>query len=88
MKKFKDYITEEPMFSSNPRDLFVVVTSNGNVQLRSPSSGGSFCQFGRGNAVAATIQGDTVVVTTKTGRTEIYKLNRVTCSVFGPQSVI
>lgn len=88
MKKFKDYLTEEPMFPTNPQDLFVIVTSNGNVQLRSASSAGSFCQFGQGDAVAAVIQGDKVVVTTKKGRTQIYKLNRNTCSVFGPQSVI
>ena len=80
MKKFKDYMTE------NAGDLFVAV-KNGQVQLRSTKTPGALHTFGR-NVAFAVIQGDSIVVTTKDGVTQIYKLNAAGRSVSGPVSSI
>jgi hypothetical protein len=66
-------------------DFFVTLTRNGQVQLRSSISAGPYCTFGR-EAVQAVVQGDTIVISTKSGRTELYKLNRRGRTVSGPIS--
>lgn len=66
-------------------DFFVVVTRNGQAQLRSSIGAGPYCTFGR-EVVQAVVQGDTIVVSTKSGRTDLYKLNRSGRSVCGPYS--
>lgn len=73
------------MSSKNTPDFFVTITRNGQVQLRSSIGAGPYCTFGR-DAVQAVIQGDTIVISTKSGRTELYKLNRSGRSVCGPYS--
>lgn len=66
-------------------DFFVTLTRNGQVQLRSSVGTGPYCTFGR-EAVQAVVQGDIIVVSTKSGRTELYKLNRSGRTVSGPCS--
>lgn len=66
-------------------DFFVTITRNGQVQLRSSVGAGPYCTFGR-EAIQAVVQGDTIVVSTKSGRTELYTLNRRGRTVSGPYS--
>jgi hypothetical protein len=73
------------MSQKHTPDFYVVVTRNGQVQLRSSIGAGPYCTFGR-EVVQAVVQGDTVVVSTKSGRTDLYKLNRAGRSVCGPYS--
>jgi hypothetical protein len=73
------------MAHNNTPDFFVTLTRNGQVQLRSSIGAGPYCTFGR-EAVQAVVQGDTIVVSTKSGRTELYKLNRSGRTVSGPYS--
>jgi len=60
---------------------------NGKVQLFLPPSGSPQCQFGS-DAVSAIVQGDTVVVQCKNGRTQIWKINPSGRSVSGPVQTI
>lgn len=76
MKKFSEYLAE------NQDTLFVVV-KNGSVQLRSTNSTGAHHTFGR-NIAFAVLQGDSVIATTKSGVTQIYKVNLAAKSVSGP----
>ena len=71
------------MTQKNLPDFFVTITTNGQVQLRSTIGSGPYHTFGR-EAVQAVVQGDTIVVSTKSGRTQLYKLNRAGRSVSGP----
>lgn len=73
------------MTHKNLPDFFVTVNRNGQVQLRSTIGGGPYHTFGR-EAVSAVVQGDTIVVNTKSGRTQLYKLNRAGRTVSGPFS--
>ena len=73
------------MANKNTPDFFATISTNGSVQLRSSAGAGPYCNFGR-EAIYAVVQGDTIVVTTKSGRTELYKLNRAGRSVSGPYS--
>lgn len=62
--------------------LYVTV-KNGQAQLRATNSSGAYHTFGK-NVVMAVLTGDTAVVTTKDGVTQLYKVNLRARTVSGP----
>lgn len=80
MKKFSEFLKEEPM-RQDDENLFVTV-KNGSFQLRSATAG-PYGSYGK-NVVMAVIQGDLVVATLSNGVTQIFKLNRAQRTVVGP----
>jgi len=79
MKSFKSYITE----SDDDSGVFYVKVDNGKVHLCTTKSVGPCSTFGS-EVVNAVIQGDTIVVTTKSGKALTYKINRNSRTVLGP----
>jgi hypothetical protein len=82
MKSFKSYITEEPSMDDDP-GVFYVKVQNGKVHLCTTKSAGPCSTFGS-EAVSAVIQGETIIVTTKSGKALTYKINRNSRTVLGP----
>lgn len=60
-----------------------VVVKNGRVELRRMGAGSPSCTFANG-AIAAVLQGRTVVVTLRGGKVALYTLNPTGTSVSGP----
>lgn len=82
MKSFKSYIAEEPSMDDDP-GVFYVKIQNGKVQLCTTKSVGPCSTFGS-EVVSAVIQGETIIVTTKSGKALTYKINRNSRTVVGP----
>lgn len=76
MKSFRQFLAEGDV------PCYVVV-KNGRVELRKMDVGSPVATFGNG-ATTAVMQGNTVVVTLRNGKTVIYKVNPSGTSVSGP----
>jgi hypothetical protein len=81
MKSFKKYITEEPV-DLEQEDFYVIVKS-GKAVLCSTKSATPCSSFGW-DVVNAIIQGDSVITTSKDGKTQVWKLQRTGRTVIGP----
>lgn len=79
MKSFKSYITEQ----DDDDGTFYVKVQSGKVHLCTTKSVGPCSTFGN-EVVSAVINGETIIVTTKSGKALTYKINRSSKSVLGP----
>ena len=82
MKSFKNYINESPNVDDDP-GVFYVKVQNGKVHLCSTKTVGPCTSFGT-EVVSAVIQGETIVVTTKNGKTSTWRIERSSRTVLGP----
>jgi hypothetical protein len=79
MKKFKDYMSEEP----TPDEAFYVRVKGGKALLCSTNMVGPCSTFGR-EVASAVVQGDIVVTTSTRGETLLWRINRSSRNVIGP----
>jgi hypothetical protein len=82
MKSFKNYMTEGSSDADDP-GVFYVKVDNGRAHLCSTKTTGPCSSFGT-DVISAVIQGSTVVLTAKNGKTSTWRIQPDSRSVVGP----